>query len=469
MTGKKKVLVVDDETYFRSILQEGLKSRYEIFEAKNGKEGIDIATEQRPDLIIMDIEMPVMTGLQACKILKHKPETRRIPIVLFTSLSQKEEIILGLKAGADDYITKPVCIPEVISRVNAHLRTTDFYVDLEHGDLLFLLQLTEHISALRNPMAILRLIVEMTAKFIEVSRCSIIGVKNDNEATVKASSDYEGDDEFPIDLDKYPEVKKSLETKEVTVVNDIRNDPIMAPVKEQVASLDCNSIVVVPIIKKESVIGTFFLRTAASNKYSITPRINKLCQLIANISSNALENAILFETMQTTSEYFEEMAIRDSLTKLYNHRHFFSRLEEEFARSQRYDYPLSLIFFDIDDFKKVNDVFGHSSGDGVLKKIGDIIKAQVRNSDIAARYGGEEFTLILPNTSSDRAYDLADRLSAVIRQHDFAGLKGHQITISVGVATYRDGNFEAAGHLVELADKAMYQAKKQGKNTIVQV
>jgi len=468
MTQKKKILLVDDEFFFRAILTEGLHKRYDIIEAKNGEEGISQAISQKPDLIIMDVEMPVMTGLEACKALKKNKITRKIPVVLFTSLSRKEDIVRGLKAGADDYITKPVCMPEIISRVDAHLRTTDFYSDLEQKDLLYLLELSEHIAAIRNPMTILRLIVEKMSDIVDVARCSIISVNTENEATVKASSDFEGEEEIKIDINKYPEVKKSLANKTVTVVNDIKNDPLMAPVLEHVADLNYSSIVVVPIIKKENVIGTFFLRTAAAKKYGITTRIYKLCQLVANISANALENAVLFESMQSASEYFEEMSIRDGLTMLYNHRHFYSRLEEEFSRAERYYSPLSLIFFDIDDFKNVNDAFGHTQGDKVLKQIGELIKTVARESDIAARYGGEEFALILPNTTTGGAYDLANRLCATIRQHVFEGLKGSQVTVSVGVSTYSDKNVKSFDQLVKLADKAMYTAKSQGKNSIVQ-
>ncbi len=138
--------------------------------------------------------------------------------------------------------------------------------------------------------------------------------------------------------------------------------------------LDYNSIVVVPIIKKENVIGTFFLRTASPLKDGITDRIFKLCQLVVNISASALENAILFESMKTAQEFFKEMSIRDGLTKLYNHRHFYNRLEEEFSRALRYESPLSLVFLDIDGFKRVNDTYGHSNGDKVLKQIGDFIR-----------------------------------------------------------------------------------------------
>jgi two-component system cell cycle response regulator len=203
-------------------------------------------------------------------------------------------------------------------------------------------------------------------------------------------------------------------------------------------------------------------------KDGITPRVRKLCQLVANISANALENAILFESMRTAQEYFEEMSIRDGLTKLYNHRYFYNRLEEEFSRANRYGTPLSLVFFDLDDFKKVNDVYGHTNGDKVLEKIGHFMKKVARESDIAARYGGEEFALLLPNTTASGAFDVATRLCSVIRENPFEELNGGHLTISAGVSTYSGENLQSYEQLIRLADQAMYTAKKQGKDRALQ-
>lgn len=466
MKSKKKILIVDDERFFREILKGALKERFDIIEGKDGDEAVSLSIKHTPDLIIMDIEMPVCDGIDACKILKRNIQTRKIPIILFTSRTKKKDMVLGLKAGADDYISKPIYLPEIVARVEAHLRSTDFYSDLEHKDLRFLLEITEDISAIRNPMTILRLIVEKMTEIIDVARCSIVSINEHGDAIVKASSDFSCQEELKLDLGKYPEIKKSLESKQAVIINDIKNDPLMKAVREQTKDLEYNSIVVIPVVKKESVIGTFFLRTASPIKDGITERVYKLCQLIANISANALENAILFESVQAAQEYFEEIAIRDGLTSLYNHRHFYDRLEEEFSRAERYGVPLSLVFFDIDDFKRINDRYGHTRGDHVLKKIGQLLKSVARESDIPARYGGEEFAVILPNTSEEGAFDVANRIHSVVRQHKFENLPDEQITISTGVSTFINKNFSSFNELVQIADAGMYHVKKNGKDRV---
>ena len=459
-----KILVVDDEFFFRRVLKDALKDQYDIIEGKNGDEAISLASAQKPNLIIMDVEMPVKDGIDACRILKENAETRKIPVILFTSLSKKEDIARGLKVGADDYITKPMCLPEILARVGAHLRPKDYYVDLEQNDLILLLELAENISAIRNPMTILHLIVDKMAGMTGNARCSIVSINNEGVLFVKASSDLALHEDIKLELCRYPEISKALNSKQSVIINDIKNDPLMAPVRTQIEGLNFNSIVVIPVIKKESVIGTFLLRMATPLSDGVTKRIHKLCQLVANLSANALETAILFERTQTAQEYFEEMSIRDGLTKLYNHQHFYSCLEKEFSKASRYGTPLSLVFFDVDNFKRINDNYGHTHGDMVLGTIGQLTNSIARQSDIPARYGGEEFAIILPNTPSEGALEVANRLGSIIREYQFEGLDGEQITISSGISTFTENNVQSCDQLVQLADKAMYSAKLLGKD-----
>ncbi len=135
------------------------------------------------------------------------PKNPRYP-VYFTN--QKEGYGPRPQAGADDYITKPIYAPELLARVDAHLRTVDFYSDLKHEDLRFLLEITENISAVRNPMTILRLIVEKMAEVVNMARCSIVSINDKGEAIVKASSDLKVHEELKLDIDKYPELKNHL-------------------------------------------------------------------------------------------------------------------------------------------------------------------------------------------------------------------------------------------------------------------
>ena len=468
MTAKKTILIVDDEPFFRKILKDTLEEKYEIIEASDGVEAISMVADKKPDLIILDVEMPGKSGIEICRELKEDYGTRDIPVIMLTSRTGRGESVEGLNAGADDYIVKPVYPPEVTARVESHLRTKGYYSQLEPRDLVLLLELSETISASRNPKKILHYIVDKIADVIDVARCSIVSIENDNEAIVKASTDLPADREIHISLEKYPEIKKALDTKEAVVVNDLKHDPMMKPVWENVAFLDFNSVVVVPMIRKESVIGTFFLRTASPIVGGINERVVKLCRLMANMSANALENALLFESMKAAKFKLERIAITDGLTNLYNHRYFYDRLDEEFARAERYDLELSCIFIDLDDFKKINDVYGHRAGDEVLRQTGYLIREVVRESDIAARYGGEEFVILLPETDKEGALGLAKRLHNILAEHTYDSLQGGGVTASLGVASYFKGKTKTPDQLLQASDGAMYEAKKSGKNRVFQ-
>jgi two-component system cell cycle response regulator len=468
MSKKKKILIVDEELSYRELLRESLGANYRIIDTGCCSEAAHLAGLNVPDLIVIDVEVSGRKGVELCEVLKEDPETRDIPVILITSLAKKDDIILGLQAGANDYIIKPLCLPEVLARIESHLRTQEDYAELEHKDLLLLLELSETISVTRSPNAILRLIVNKMSKIINVARCSIISVNDGKKIVVKASSDLIGNEEINLDINRYPEIRKAIETKQPVIINDAKNDPLMVSVRAHISKVEFNSIIVIPLIKKESVIGTFFLRTVSCEKRWVSPRVFKLSQLVANIAANALENAILFESAKTAQEYFEEVSIRDDLTRLFNRRHFYSRLQEEFGRAGRHGQPLSLLFIDVDDFKRINDTYGHAIGDKVLKEIGQLLKSAARVSDVPARCGGDEFAMILPETSAAGAIESATRISEMIRSCSIEELNQEKLSTSVGCATFSNGNVQSFDDLVKLADDAMYQSKAQGKGKVIQ-
>ena len=163
------------------------------------------------------------------------------------------------------------------------------------------------------------------------------------------------------------------------------------------------------------------------------------------------------------------MSVRDSLTEAFNHRHFQETLYREITRHERSGQPLALIMVDIDDFKKINDRWGHPVGDLVLRGLVEEVLKGVREMDTVARYGGEEFALILPETPLDKALVVADRLRARVEGRLFVTPEiSHPltVTISLGLACFPEDANSKRG-LVERADQALYQAKRNGKNCVV--
>ncbi len=162
----------------------------------------------------------------------------------------------------------------------------------------------------------------------------------------------------------------------------------------------------------------------------------------------------------------QKLAITDGLTKLYNSRHFYNQLKIEVDRSNRYQHPLALLLLDIDHFKDYNDAYGHLEGDKVLIKIGEKIEGALRMMDSAYRYGGEEFTVILPETSSQEAVTVADRIRRAVADEKILPRPGVEtsVTISIGVTEYAFK--EDLVDFIKRADKAMYTSKDGGRNQV---
>jgi len=269
--------------------------------------------------------------------------------------------------------------------------------------------------------------------------------------------------DIKIDLGRYPEVKKALQTKETVLIRDIRKDPLMAKVRRYLEKVRFDSIMVIPVIYREEVIGTLLLRTSRAGE-GFKEEDVRFCRVVANVAAGALYNAYLYEMIEEEKTMLQRLAITDDLTGVYNHRYFAHRLQDEFDRVARYNHPLSLIMLDIDFFKVINDTYGHRKGDMILKEFAGVLKRNIRKSDILARYGGEEFVILLPQTDQSGAVIEGERIRRIIREHDYR-IKDVKITISLGIATYPSKGIKTPDDLIGSADKALYLAKGKGRDS----
>jgi diguanylate cyclase (GGDEF)-like protein len=219
-----------------------------------------------------------------------------------------------------------------------------------------------------------------------------------------------------------------------------------------VKRLNMRSFVVVPMKAKERIVGSLILATADHRTF--TNREVQFLTAIAGAVGIATENARLHEEVG-------RLASTDGLTSLYNHRHFYQRLDEEISHATRYHEPLSLLFIDVDKLKAINDTFGHLAGDNVLREIARLIRESCRKTDTAARYGGDEFSVILPHTSAEQAGLFGQRLLRTLEAHRFSDNNGNhniKVVASIGVASLSGPS--TPEDLVRRADQAAYRAKQ---------
>ncbi|MDI3280446.1 MAG: sensor domain-containing diguanylate cyclase [Bacillota bacterium] len=222
---------------------------------------------------------------------------------------------------------------------------------------------------------------------------------------------------------------------------------------------ELTSVIATPLKINQAVSGLMVLLNHRRGYFS--PAELEFFGLIAGQFSLALEKAFLYRQVKL-------QAITDSLTGLYNFRHFQQRLREELARARRHGIRVSLLMIDLDWFKEFNDTYGHPQGDLLLRRVAQAFRESVREGDVVARYGGEEFVIILPDTGQEEAVCLAERLCEVVRRNRWeVGQKGDRrlVTCSIGVATFPDDARTPEG-LIRVADEALYEAKREGKDRV---
>ena len=191
-------------------------------------------------------------------------------------------------------------------------------------------------------------------------------------------------------------------------------------------------------------------------------------ELIARVKVQ-LKIKSLQDELKAANERYRELSITDYLTKLYNRRHFMELSLREFERCKRYNHDLSLVMCDLDHFKSINDTLGHQVGDAVLADLGQILMGNLRGHDVVARYGGEEFIILLPMAGNGEVVSVAEKLRHRVEKHQFPGVDDRNVTISLGISCFPYDNPQSIDELITLADKALYHAKRTGRNKVVRV
>jgi diguanylate cyclase (GGDEF)-like protein len=328
------------------------------------------------------------------------------------------------------------------------------------AELRQLLDMSSALSRSLDPVAVADLMAEHLARAVGAEQAQIsawepAGDRLRTLGCYPAGLRPHLDDHY--DLAGYPMTRRVLEERVIEVV-DLDDPGADAAEAALLRAEGTRGLVMLPLIAKDAGIG--LVELTFTGRPATDPGLITLARTMAHEAAMALENARLYETAR-------RLADRDPLTGFFNHRYLHERLAEEVVRAVRTRRPLSVVMLDLDDFKLVNDSFGHLYGDRVLVHVAELIRTTLRASDVTARYGGDEFAVVMPETDAEEAAVVARRVLDALRRTPFTaeGRGPVPVGASIGIATHPDDG-RSATELIAAADWRLYAAKDAGGSLV---
>ncbi len=408
-----RILVVDDVPANTRLLEAKLGAEYyQVATAHSGYDAIGLAQTWQPDLILLDVMMPEIDGYETCRRLKEDGRTLHIPVVMVTALSEPEERLRGLEAGADDFLTKPVDYDTLLARTKSLVRLK-------------------------------RLLDEWRVRG-ETARALGIGGDNLPPPSVSGARALVVDDFEPSTIG----MQDALAHEGILAARATSE----AEALQLAGAMDFDLIVLSLSLTNDDPL-RLAARLRAAERTQNVPLL-----LVADPEQKDRLRADLGHAL--------EMALTDPLTGFYNQRYLMRHLRGLLASGD--PHRLAVMMIDVDHFKSINDRWGHPIGDQALRMIADSLRRRIRVFDSIARYGGEEFAAVMPGTTPEDALAAAERLRSAIADMQFfpePGLR-HPLTVSIGISCGRHAG-TTPERLLQEADQALYQAKREGRNRTV--
>jgi len=446
-----RVLVVDDILANVRLLEAKLSAEYfDVVTAMNGIDALDSIQRTKPDIVLLDVMMPGIDGIEVCRQIKNNAQTHHIPVVMVTALDQPEDRVKGLEAGADDFLTKPVNDLALFCRVKSLVRlkmlTDELRARSPNGETVKLMNRQEQAAARPGKV----LVIDNRASASERTKSALIP---HHEVTV-------------ID-DPLTAVMHAAETRyELIIINLDMDNVDGLRLCSQLKSLErTRQVPILIVVAPDDHQRLLRALDMGVNDYLIRP-IDKQ-ELLARANTQ-IRRCRYTDQLRSHVQATMEMAVTDPLTGLYNRRYMENQTAALVEHAINRGKSLSLLALDVDHFKAVNDENGHAVGDRVLQELASRLKQAIRNIDMVCRIGGEEFVIVLPNTNAEVAAKIADRMRRNVSSNPFnvgAGKGPLTVTVSIGVAAV-ESQTDTMETILKRADEALYSAKRSGRNRV---
>lgn len=416
---KHRVLIADASATFRAYLRDEFDpARFELFEASTGLEAIRLAIKIRPAIATLSLVLPECDGIEVCSAITSNGATSDTTVIMATASDSEDDRLRAFEAGAVRFLDKSFPKGELGA-----------YVD--------------QIVQRRNQLSGTRVLIVDDNPFIR--------------ATVKKLLLGEGATCFEAGDGR--KALKVLDGNSVDVVLTDYQMPVMNGIELVRAIRERPEHATTPILllsASEYRSTTIRALDAGANDFIRKPF--EATELLARLRS--------FCRLAKLTKELETISITDELTGLWNRREAMARLNDLCLRANRYQATFSCIMLDIDHFKRVNDQYGHATGDAVLKGVAGTLVKTVRDVDKVCRVGGEEFLVLCPETTADGARTFAERLRSAVERHEVeCESQALRVTISLGVAEFRESMAGPDG-ILGVADEALYAAKNSGRNRV---
>jgi diguanylate cyclase (GGDEF)-like protein/PAS domain S-box-containing protein len=416
------ILIVDDIPENVALLEAALSSEYTIRSASRGSDALTSAREMPPDMILLDIMMPGMSGYEVCKRLKENPDLRDIPVIFLSILESTDIKVKAFSSGGVDYITKPLHMEEVRARVRTHLGIRKLQLQLEAQN-----EILKQIDAERTRLAMI----------VESSNDAIFTVSVDSIIT-----SWNGGAE---DIFGFP--AREIIGKPVFSIMPAKHLHEQSHLWQTILSDDRLQYFETPRNK-----------TGSRQVYvsmSTSPLLNTEGEIIGNsvISRDVTERRQMEELIRHQANY-------DALTNVPNRQFFMALLSKNLIQSRRNRKKLALLYMDINGFKQVNDTLGHGCGDKLLQEVAHRLTTSIRESDTVARFGGDEFAVLMPDLASrDDVNIVLKKILALFDTPFMLDDTAVTSSASIGISLFPDDGANGE-ELIKNADKAMYEAKE---------